>query len=190
MFPEILRRELGAHGIVISDTQVDALYSHFKLLRRWNAVINLTRIIDVEEAVVFHYCESMFLAANLPSAPLRILDLGSGAGFPGIPIAVYRSDCVVSLVESHKRKSTFLREATRSLENVEVLGQRAQDTIGMFDWVVMRAVNFAEVEGFLKNLAPNVAFLGGADIPTHGFTWNTIQSPWGKNRFLWLGRST
>src|SRR6266436_9755293 len=93
----------------------------------WNKVINLTRIERLEEVVDRHYAESLFVGANLPFGSLTIADLGSGAGFPGFPIAVLRPECSVTLIESHKRKAVFLKEASRALPNVVVLAQRAED---------------------------------------------------------------
>ena len=90
---------------------------------------------------------------------IRAVDIGTGAGFPGIPIAVVRPECAVTLIESHQRKAVFLREATRDLLNVRVLAMRAEDVKEKFDWIVSRAVSPADV---LKlDLAPNIALLTG-----------------------------
>jgi len=126
---------------------------------RWNAKLNLTRITDRAEAWERHYKESIFLGSKLPPGPLKIADVGSGAGFPGIPIAVVRPECTVTLIESHQRKAVFLREATRDLANVRVLAMRAEDVKEKFDWIVSRAVSPEDV---LKlDLAPNIALLTG-----------------------------
>jgi len=126
VFPELLRKKLA--GILEpSSAQVQILHAHYELLLRWNRVLNLTTIDSLEEAIERHYCESLFLAAHLNPRPLRLADVGSGAGFPGIPVAVVRPDCTVTLIESHKRKAAFLREATRKLPNVRVLSQRGED---------------------------------------------------------------
>jgi len=136
-----------------------ALEAHYDLMLRWNAKLNLTRITDREEAWKRHYEESVFLAEKLPPGPLRIADVGSGAGFPGIPIAIVRPECTVTLIESHQRKAVFLREATRDLPNVRVLAMRAEEVKEKFDWIVSRAVSPEDV---LKlDLAPNIALLTG-----------------------------
>src|ERR1700686_1014922 len=96
---------------------------------RWNKTINLTRIEGIEEAVDRHYAESLFLGANLPAGPLKIADVGSGAGFPGIPVAILRPEVAVSLIESHQRKGVFLKEATRRLQNVTVISKRAEHVL-------------------------------------------------------------
>ena len=170
-FKSFLASEFSPHGALTSD-QLDLLDQHYRMLQRWNPKINLTRISSLADIVRFHYCESLYLGSYLPARPLRIVDIGSGAGFPGIPVAIYRSDCEVDLVESHQRKAVFLREATRNLSNVRVLAKRADDLVGSYDWMISRAVRSEDV---LKlNLASNIAVLG-----TEG-----EKLPWGESRAL------
>lgn len=190
MFAEMLRRHLISFELELSDEQISQLEHHFNLLNQWNKVLNLTAIEDPEQTVQRHYCESLFLGKHLPHGPLKILDVGSGAGFPGIPVAVLRPDCMVCLVESHQRKGVFLREATRSLPNVSVISKRAEAISETFDWGIVRAVSYREIEPSLGRLAPNVALLAGEGNPNERFTWNKIKLPWGQHRFLWLRSST
>ncbi len=193
MFAEVLRERLGSI-IELSPLQIEQLEKHFDLLNRWNRVVNLTSLKKPEDLVERHYCESLFMAAHLPLGPLQIGDIGSGAGFPGIPLAIARPDCSVKLIESHQRKSVFLREAARELANVKVIPARAEEITETFDWVASRAVRFSEIERLAAELAPNIAILGGAEaLSKNCFTWNTpITVPWGDQRKLWLGslRST
>ena len=193
MFAELLRQRLGSI-IELSPVQVHQLEKHFDLLNRWNRVLNLTSVKRPEEIVERHYCESLFLATHLLHGSLRISDIGSGAGFPGIPLAIARPDCSVILIESHQRKSVFLREAARELANVSVIPTRAEEITKTFDWVTSRAVRFSEIERSAAKLAPNVAIFGGAEMPSATcFTWNTpVTVPWGEHRKLWFGsrRST
>ncbi len=188
MFAELLLERLGS-VIELSPLQIQQLEKHFDLLNRWNRVLNLTGIRKPEEIVERHYCESLFLATHLPSGALRIGDIGSGAGFPGIPLAIARPECLVALIESHQRKSVFLREAARELANVKVIALRAENLTETFDWMTLRAVRFSEIEKMAAKLAPNVAILGGAETPPAiCFTWNDpIAVPWGEQRKLWLG---
>src|ERR1700719_1992507 len=95
----------------LTESQLSLIDQHYRILCSWNKRMNLTRIRSASDAIQFHYCESLFLPEWLPKRSLRIADVGSGAGFPGIPIAVLRSDCNVALIESHQRKAAFLREA-------------------------------------------------------------------------------
>ena len=193
MFAELLRERLG-EIIKLTALQIEQLEKHFDLLNRWNRVLNLTSIGPLEEIVELHYCESLFLAAHLPEGALQIGDVGSGAGFPGIPLAIAKPEFSVALIESHQRKAVFLREATRELPSLKVLAMRAEEVTETFDWVTTRAVRFSEIEKITAKLAPKVAILGGTQPPaTTCFTWNTpIPVPWGEQRKLWFGslRST
>ena len=169
----------------LSLLQIKQLERHYELLIRWNKILNLTSVRDPKEIIERHYGESLFLGKNLPSGPLRIADVGSGAGFPGIPVGILRPESFVWLIESHQRKSVFLQEATREINNIQVIAQRAENITEQFDWVVSRAVKHPPV------LADNLAFLGGEEPPVAGrFTWNKVKIPFGDHRFLWLGRST
>lgn len=175
----------------LSREQEAALEAHLDLLLRWNRKLNLTAIRNREEAIERHYRESLFLGAHLPSGALRIADVGSGAGFPGFPVAVLRPECSVTLIESHQRKAVFLREASRNVENVRVLAKRAEDIGEIFDWVISRAVSYEDLAPFLKNLAPNVDLLGGGESPpaSLGFKFDDppVALPEGRQRFLWTG---
>jgi 16S rRNA (guanine527-N7)-methyltransferase len=168
----LLQRVSGFCGL--STVQLDQLQQHYELMLRWNKTINLTRIEGIEEAVDRHYAESLFLGSNLPPGTLTIADVGSGAGFPGIPIAILRPELLVSLVESHQRKAVFLKEATRSLPNVAVIAKRAEDLVKTFDWVVSRAVSWRDLQGL--DLAPRLALIG-TDAPGA-----TIPLPWANER--------
>jgi 16S rRNA (guanine527-N7)-methyltransferase len=182
MFRELLRREMDPYQ-KLTEAQIDQLYAHHQLLSGWNQRLNLTRIESLEEAVRFHYCEPLYLGSRLPNVPLTVADVGSGAGFPGVPIAILRPECRVTLLESHQRKSVFLREATRDLPNCLVRAIRAEDCEEKFDWIVSRAVDPSEVRRL--GIAPRMALLVGvedADALGAGFTQEKL--PWGLNRVL------
>jgi len=179
MFRELLAREFAPYAL-LTEQQLDLLEAHFDLLTKWNAKLNLTRIQSVEEAVWLHYCECLFLATRLPEGALRIVDVGSGAGFPGIPIAIMRPECEVTLLESHKRKAVFLSEARRSLPNVKVSSQRAKTVQTQFDWVVSRAVAPSTV--LHLSMAPNFALLVGGDEAQRFELKEPL--PWGRSRYL------
>ncbi|MGA2592315.1 MAG: 16S rRNA (guanine(527)-N(7))-methyltransferase RsmG [Bryobacteraceae bacterium] len=190
MFAELLRAKLS--GICeLSAEQIGQLGQHYELLTRWNKVLNLTSVRSMEEAVERHYCESVFAACHLPEVA-SVADIGSGAGFPGIPIAIVRPQCSVALIESHQRKAVFLREAARDLGNVRVIAKRAEEVTERFDWVVSRAVKYSDIGGVLKELGRNAELLTGevrrSDLP--GFEWQEpIPLPWGERRYLWIGHA-
>jgi 16S rRNA (guanine527-N7)-methyltransferase len=177
----------------LTEPDIELLHRHYEYLERWNQVLNLSSIRDLETAVVRHYCESLFLALNLPGVPLNVVDVGSGAGFPGVPLAILRPDCTVSLVESHQRKAVFLKESTRGLRNVRVLAGRAEQVGEQFDWLVSRAVSWADLKRSALRLAPRLALLVGAsDVATlkadRLVRWaEPIHMPWGTQRSLLLG---
>ncbi|MDP9115510.1 MAG: class I SAM-dependent methyltransferase, partial [Acidobacteriota bacterium] len=81
-FKSLLEKEFSPYGSLTRD-QLTLLEAHYQLLLRWNQKMNLTRITSPEDAVRYHYCESLYLARALPKDPLRVVDVGSGAGFPG-----------------------------------------------------------------------------------------------------------
>ena len=178
-FKALLASEFAPIGS-LTEYQLDLLEQHFHLLYHWNKKINLTRIRGGREAVQFHYCESLFLAQWLPRSKLRIVDVGSGPGFPGIPVAVFRRDCTVDLIESNQKKASFLREASRKLPNVNVVCGRAEDcTSGGYDWMVSRAVRVQELLNL--KLAPSLAILMGADDIKE---LEALKVPWGERRVL------
>jgi 16S rRNA (guanine527-N7)-methyltransferase len=179
MFQELLTTEFSPYG-QLSGEQLARLQAHYDLLLSWNRTLNLTRIEDVADAVRFHYCESLFLGGRLPKRPLVVADVGSGAGFPGIPVAILRPDLKLILIESHQRKAVFLREAIRGLPNLEVEPVRAEVWKGRADWAISRAVAPAEV--LRANVAGNWGLLVAAkDAPAGS---ELIRSPWGADRVV------
>lgn len=151
-FGELLRRD-----VEVTDEQIAKLEAHFELLLKWNRTINLTRIVDPAAAARKHYAESIFLARQLPGQ--RIVDIGSGGGFPGIPAAIVRPELKLTLVESDQRKAVFLREAVAQLPNVRVESIRAESLTGAFDTIISRAVNPQEVSRLLPKIAPQAWML-------------------------------
>jgi 16S rRNA (guanine527-N7)-methyltransferase len=120
-------------GRSLSDAQLAQLTTYLDLLLRWNARINLTSVRDPEQIVTRHFGESLFAARHLYSQPAtrnsQLVDLGSGAGFPGLPIKIWAPALRAMLLESNQRKATFLREAVRALQltGVQVVSDRAEN---------------------------------------------------------------
>jgi 16S rRNA (guanine527-N7)-methyltransferase len=143
--------------------------SYLGLLLKWNAKLNLTAVRESEAIVRRHFLESIQCAQSLPSVN-TLLDFGSGAGFPGIPIAICRQDIRVTMGESQGKKAAFLREALRTLKlKAEVFDGRIETMSGerQFDAVTLRAVdNMAEAcaVGLTRLRAGGwlVVFAGGA----------------------------
>lgn len=180
-FQELLQAEFAPYG-ELTPLQLSLLEKHYELLLRWNKRLNLTRIVDLHKAVHFHYCESLFLARAVPSGVITVADLGSGAGFPGVPLAILRGDLKITLIESDSRKGVFLREATRELGNVEVMVERFEDCGRRFDLAVARAVAPEVVLG--SKLGDNFALLmAPGDAPGGSIV---VPVPWGRSRALVL----
>ena len=122
------------------------LYIYLGLILKWNARINLTAIRTPEEIVRRHFGESLFAGMRLGECK-TLLDFGSGAGFPGLPIQMLRPDVAVTVAESRSRKAAFLHEVTRSLDlPAEVWAGRveAMPAARRFDTVALRAVDNME----------------------------------------------
>jgi len=180
----------------VSSAQIEQLYAHYQFLERWNRKINLTTVKSGPEMVLRHYCESLFFGAHLPGEPTSIADVGSGAGFPGVPIAILKPACKVTLVESNQRKAVFLKEATRGLPNVSVLVQRAEEVSERFEWVVSRAVDPEEVVALVSRMAANIGLMVADDDlevlrKYSDIAWSEpLRLPWGDRRVCVFGRST
>ena len=130
----------------LSPVLLEQLQRYLDLLLRWNARMNLTAVRDPEQIVRRHFGESLFAARLLladgsaPSATLA--DVGSGAGFPGIPIKLFAPEIDLTLIESQNKKATFLREALRTLQldGAQVFCGRAELWGKTADVVTLRAV--------------------------------------------------
>jgi 16S rRNA (guanine527-N7)-methyltransferase len=129
---------------VLADGVAEKFSTYFDLLWRWNSKLNLTAMRSPEEILRRHFVECIFCAQYLPIGTATLLDYGSGAGFPGVPIALCRPEIRVTLAESQGKKASFLREVARELGlGVEVFGGRVETMAAsrLFDAVAMRAVD-------------------------------------------------
>jgi len=136
----------------LSDLQLQQLSTYLDLLLRWNARVNLTAVRQPEEIVARHFGESLFAAIQLferdatdddSGGKLHLIDVGSGAGFPGLPIKIWNPGIQLTLIEANHKKATFLREVARALRmaDVDVFAGRAEEYPGPSgDVVTLRAV--------------------------------------------------
>ena len=184
----------------LAPTQTSRFESYLSLILRWNARINLTAIRDEEGILSRHFVESIACAHALPAGIQTLLDFGSGAGFPGIPIALCRPEIAVILAESQGKKAAFLREAIRVLGVTTLVHSgRAEKLAAQFDCVTLRAVDKMELS---VQAASKLARPGGwlalmtttADLPAlqsaagAEFTWpQVVPLPGGDDRLLALG---
>jgi len=150
---ETIRRALGEFQLAVSDQQVLQIQQYIKILLQWNEKINLTAIRDPLEILNRHFCESMYAAVAVPMENGRLADVGSGAGFPGIPLKIIRPDLQVFLIESNIKKATFLAEVIRELglTDASVMVSRYEELgeeVAPLDFACSRALG--EFSAFLE----------------------------------------
>lgn len=143
--PEIARALSPYHPKPLSDDQLAIIGTYVALLKKWNRTVPLTSIEDDAELLARHFGESLFAASLLPLDRGRLADVGSGAGFPGLPVKIIFSELQVTLVESNLKKCAFLREiqATLELSGLEIVRKRYEDfgaPPNSFDFVCCRAL--------------------------------------------------
>lgn len=193
---------LGEFGQTELDSETATRFeTYLELLVRWNARTNLTAIRDEDGILRRHFAESITVARAIPAGVRTLLDFGSGAGFPGIPIALCRPEIAVTLAESQGKKAAFLREAARALGiGYEVHAGRAEALGRNFDCATLRAVD--RMEAAVSAAAGLVSMDGWlAPVTTEGerdaiqtaagsgFDWDDpVQLPGGDDRLLLLGR--
>src|SRR6201987_1705599 len=105
---ETILRALAEFQLTADDNQVLQIQQYITILLTWNEKVNLTAIRDPLEILYRHFCECMYAAVSVPVENGRLADVGSGAGFPGIPLKIIRPDLLTLLVESNMKKATFL----------------------------------------------------------------------------------
>jgi 16S rRNA (guanine527-N7)-methyltransferase len=121
-----ITRALSVFGISPSSDQIAMVREYVLLLLKWNQSISLTTIADPDEIVGRHFGESMFASRLMPVESCRLADVGTGPGFPGLPLKILSPKMELVLIESNKKKYAFLSEVVRSLglKGVEVLPER------------------------------------------------------------------
>jgi 16S rRNA (guanine527-N7)-methyltransferase len=202
---DAIRRALGEFQLTASDLQVSQIQQYMSMLLAWNEKVNLTAIRDPLEILYRHFCESMYAAIAVPLDRGRLADVGSGGGFPGLPLKIIRPEITLFLVESNIKKATFLAEVTRDigLSDARVIVSRYQELgeeLTPLDTVCSRAVG--EFVPFLAWAASErvaakqvVLWIGGRDLEevrrVPGWEWTeSISVPKSLRRFLLVGRRT
>jgi 16S rRNA (guanine527-N7)-methyltransferase len=197
-----IRKALGEFQVSVDETQVLLIQKYIKILLHWNEKLNLTAIRDPLEILYRHFCECMYAAVAVPGEFGRLADIGSGAGFPGIPIKLLRPEIELFLVESNIKKGTFLAEIIRELEltNARVLISRYEELseeLAPLDYVCSRAVG--EFGPFLQWAASDrlsarrtLLWIGGRDLDevrkSPDWEWQEpISVPQSLRRYLLVG---
>ena len=198
----VIRRALGEFKLPAYDDQVLQIQQYIKILLTWNEKVNLTAIRDPLEILYRHFCESMYAAEAIPVEKGRLADVGSGGGFPGLPLKVIRPNLRVFLVESNLKKATFLAEVIRELglKDTQVLVRRYEELheeIAPLDYVCSRALG--EFPSFLKWASSTetgarqvILWIGARDLQEiqriDAWEWREpIQVPHSLQRLLLVG---
>ena len=172
-FQTWMKEELGELEIALTDQQLEQFYRYYELLVEWNKVMNLTAITEMEDVVTKHFVDSLSLVKavkDLETAEYRILDLGTGAGFPGIPLKIAFPNLQITLLDSLNKRIKFLNEVISQLglRKIEAIHGRAEDYgrdkeyRETYDFCVSRAV--ANLATLSEYCMPYVK-IGGAFVP-------------------------
>jgi 16S rRNA (guanine527-N7)-methyltransferase len=156
-----LREGLGALGLALSNDQQQQLLAYLQLIAKWNRVYNLTAVRDPQDMLVQHLLDSLAIMPPLlrqtAGAALRVLDVGAGAGLPGVVIAICRPDLTVDCVDTVAKKAAFVQQVAVSLglANLNGVHARVENLSGPYGLVTSRA--FASLADFATWSAPALA---------------------------------
>lgn len=149
MFNDILREKAIESGITLTDEQIEKLRIYYELLVEWNEKMNLTALTEPEDVALKHFCDSILLLnyADIKEGS-SLIDVGTGAGFPSVPIKIVRPDIKLCLLDSLNKRLVFLQEVVNKLglEDVKIVHARAEDGARKadlrekFDYSTSRAV--------------------------------------------------
>ena len=149
MFNDILREKAIESGITLTDDQIEKLRVYYELLVEWNEKMNLTALTEPEDVALKHFCDSILLLSYADvKEGSSLIDVGTGAGFPSVPIKIVRPDIKLCLLDSLNKRLIFLQEVVDKLglENVKIVHARAEDGARKadlrekFDYSTSRAV--------------------------------------------------
>jgi 16S rRNA (guanine527-N7)-methyltransferase len=184
----------------LDDETAHKFEAYLSLFVRWNKKLNLSSVRDEEGILSRHFVESIAVAQSLPSEISTLLDFGSGAGLPGIPIALCQPKIAVTLAESQVKKAAFLQEAVRVLGiSAKVHADRAETLPAPFDCVMMRAVekmqkavaaavDLAAPQGWLALMTTDASFVELQTAAGPQFRWKeSVRLPGSESRILALG---
>jgi 16S rRNA (guanine527-N7)-methyltransferase len=197
-----IRQTLAAYGFSPDDNQCKAIRAYVSLLLRWNQKVSLTTVVNPVDVLRFHFGESLFATSLVPIQKGRLADVGSGAGFPGLPLRIAVQDLEVALIESNSKKAAFLSEVVRylKLDNVDVVRHRMEEIrieSGKFNYITARALgsHMEFLSWARKRLAPRgniVLWLGEDDMQaiSNKLSWawtEPILIPGSIRRFILVG---
>lgn len=193
---------LAPYGVTADDRLCRQIQDYISLLLLWNQKISLTTVVRPKQIIQFHFGESLFAVESVPIEDGRLADVGSGAGFPGIPIAMVVPKLKITLLEANQKRAAFLSEVIRRLElrNATVLRARMSDVaegLESFDFITARAVGAHRelVRWSDRFLAPSgklILWVGEDDATwirrEDRWDWrNPVRIPGSRNRVLLVG---
>ena len=198
-----IERALEPYGFHPTDRQIRMVSTYVDLLQKWNRTIGLTTITDPEEIVGRHFGESIFATQLLPVENCRLVDIGTGAGFPGMALKIASPSMRLSLIESNRKKCVFLSEIVRALEatDVQLLCKRFEEIRpGETEANVITSRAVGDYREILKWAELRLAHRGhvalwvGADDSTRisantAWIWQPpVRIPESQRRFILIGR--
>ncbi len=139
----IIKKGMAELSLSPSPAQISSFMLYLSELKKWNRAYNLTGLKTDEEIVVKHFLDSLLYLEALPDGEVSVMDVGSGAGFPGIPIKIMRPEITLYLIEPSRKKATFLTHVIRTLglDRIEVIEKRIEEVKSMtVDVAVTRAL--------------------------------------------------
>ena len=148
---------LRSRGVVLPDAAPARLEAYVVLLHKWNQTYNLTAVRDAARMVTHHVLDSLAILQYLPAeASVRLLDVGSGAGVPGIPLAIARPNWTVTVLDSNHKKGAFLRQAVAELNlaNVTVAIERVEQHPAAHPYDVILSRAFSDLASFAAAAGP------------------------------------
>ncbi len=170
---ELLRDGIIELGFTPSKEQINSFMIYLSELKKWNKAYNLTGLQKDEDIIIKHFLDSLLYMKAIPDGEIRIADVGSGAGFPGVPIKILRPEIEMSLIEPSRKKSAFLNHIIRQLKlkKIEVIEKRIEETkvskeISSFVDIGMTRALFS-IKDFLKK-ASHIVKKGGVLILNKG----------------------
>lgn len=160
-----LREGVAELGLSLSDTSLQKISAYATLLQKWNKTYNLTAVRDPQGILALHLLDSLAVLPHLIPGAASLLDIGSGAGLPGIPLAIARPDLPITLLDSNSKKSAFQKQVIidLGLHNVSVINARVEQFKPSrgFESIISRA--FSELAAFVSSsthlLAPGGSWL-------------------------------
>jgi 16S rRNA (guanine527-N7)-methyltransferase len=165
---KLLVKGLKALELTPSEKQVSSFMTYLEELKRWSRAVSLTSLKTDEDIVIKHFIDSCLYLKALPSGAISIADMGSGAGFPGLPLKILRPEFKVYLIESSGKKCSFLRHVQRALklEGMEVVEGRVEDVEGVEVDAALTRATFG-VKEFVK-IAGRIVRPGGVFVLSKG----------------------